>query len=352
MKNTKTRLTLLVLALLVASSAGAYNTIGRWRTNQITMRASSSSFPAGNAFRTSLGTVVSRFNQNPSNQSFAQIYDDTSVALGNRQNEVWFSTSSQYNPAVTYYWKDSSGYMVEADVIFYSAVAWTASMLKTDLITYGGSRRPFETTAMHEFGHAAGLKHEEGEYNIMGADWNHIHLSGTTCRSYVGEDANAGLVELYGLYAAGVREDLAVTHFKYRGYSGEYSTHQPCGIFSAADALLLSSTVSGQRRYTVARGSQARVEFTYENLGESGQAVNVGFYVSPDAVIATTDRLIATERLVLSRADVDTLRHAVTIPGDLVAGQTYHLGVIVDYDNRFIEVDANNNAAHHVILVQ
>lgn len=352
MTTMKRQLALCALAFLLASSAGAYNTIGRWRTNQITMRASSSGFPAGNAFRTSLGTVVSRFNQNPSNQSFALIYDDTSVALGNRQNEIWFSTSSQYNPAVTYYWKDSSGYLVEADVIFYSAVAWTTSMVKTNLVTYGGSRRPFETTAMHELGHAAGLNHEEGEYNIMGADWNHIHLNGTTCRSYVGEDANAGLVALYGLYSAGVREDLAVTHFKYKGFSGAYSTHQPCGMFTSTDVLLASSTFAGQRRYAVKRGSQAKVEFTYENEGESGQATNIGFFVSTDSLITTADRLIATQRIIVARADVDTLRHLVTIPSDLVVGQTYYLGVIVDHDNRLIEVDANDNAAHHAILVQ
>lgn len=61
-------------------------------------------------------------------------------------------------------------------------------------LAYGGGSRPFQTTAIHEFGHAAGLGHENAEYNIMGEDWTHISCNGSTYRSYVGEDANDGLV--------------------------------------------------------------------------------------------------------------------------------------------------------------
>ena len=339
------------LALSMAVSASAYNTRGKWASSRVTMRASQQSFPAGSAFRTSLTNVISRFNQNPSNQSFAMVWDDTATALGNRENEVWFSTDSQYNPAVTYWWITSSGTIVEADVIFYSAVNWTTSMNKTSLITFGGTGRPFETTAMHEFGHAAGLRHEEGEYNIMGQDWTHLHLNGLTCRSYLGEDASAGLVALYGSYSVGVREDVSVTNMKYKSFSGEYSTHQLCSVLTAAGAVPAYTTFEGQRRFAVTRGQSFQFEFTLENLGETTRPVNVGYYLSTDSMIATTDRRIATRAVTLGREDVDTLKQSLLIPTDLVAGRTYWIGAIVDWDNLLVEVDASNNAAYHTVLV-
>jgi hypothetical protein len=343
--------TVALLALSLALPAGAFNTRGKWSSSRVTMRASQQSFPAGNAFRTSLGTVIARFNQNPSNQSFTVLWDDSATALGNRESEVWFSTSSQYNPAITYWWITSTGIIVEADVIFYSGVNWTASMNKTSLITYGGAARPFENTAMHEFGHAAGLRHEEGEYNIMGQDWTHIHLNGLTCRSYVGEDASAGLAALYGAFSAGVREDVAATHWKYKSFTGEYSTHQLCSVLNAAGAAATYTVFEGQRRFAVTRGQSFQFEFTFENLGETTRTVNLGYYVSTDSTIATTDRRVATRRVTLAREDVDTLRQSLVIPTDLVAGRTYWVGVIVDWDNLLAEVDAVNNAAQHTVLV-
>ena len=345
------KLVLSLLVLNVAASASAYNTRGKWANPRMTIRASQQSFPAGSAFRASLTNVISRFNQNPSNQSFAMVWDDTATALGNRENETWFSTDSQYSPAVTYWWLTSTGTIVEADVIFYSSINWTTSMNKTSLITYGGSGRPFETTAMHEFGHAAGLRHEEGEYNIMGQDWTHIHLNGLTCTSYVGEDASSGLVALYGSFSGGVREDVSVTHMKYKSFSGEYSLHQLCSVLTAAGAIPSYATFEGQRRFSVTRGQPFQFEFTFENLGEATQTVNVGYYLSTDSNIATTDRLIATRSMTLAREDVDTLKQTLTIPADLVAGRTYWIGSIVDNDNRLVEVDSNNNAAYHAVLV-
>ena len=79
--------------------------------------------------------------------------------------------------------------------------------------------------------------------------------------------------------------------------------------------------------------------------------VNVGYYLSTDSMIATTDRRIATRAVTLGREDVDTLKQSLLIPTDLVAGRTYWIGAIVDWDNLLVEVDASNNAAYHTVLV-
>ena len=81
--------------------------------------------------------------------------------------------------------------------------------------------RPFQTTAMHELGHSVGLGHEADEHNIMGRDWEHIHVNGDTARAYAGEDACDGR----GPGASGVVEDLQVTTWEYEDPSGEYSNN-------------------------------------------------------------------------------------------------------------------------------
>lgn len=54
------------------------------------------------------------------------------------------------------------------------------------LWNYGGSYRPYQTTVMHELGHAMGLEHEDDEYNVMGKDYTHIHAHGGFGTAYLG----------------------------------------------------------------------------------------------------------------------------------------------------------------------
>lgn len=350
MNKSLVPLAALIAMLLTGSAVLAYNTHGRWSGNYATMRAAKVSFPAGNAYRTALGTVVSRFKQNPSDFYLVQNYDDGSVGLNNRQSEVWFSADSDYDPAWTFWWYNASGRIVEADVIFYNGEDYTTSMAKTSLWSYGGTGRPFQTTALHEYGHAAGLSHEADEYNIMGTDWTHINCNGSTARSYLGEDASGGLVSLYTSRDGAAIENVGVTLFKRTGRSGEYSTHGFCTMTDSLGSALAYTTYSGQRRYAVTKGQQVRVWFTYENSGETTRTVNVGFYISPDSKISTTDRLLGTRRFTIKRDNVDTRYFNLTIPRDLISGTTYYLGVIVDYDNALAEID-EYNAAYHVFRV-
>jgi hypothetical protein len=343
-----------IAAILLAAQAyiaEAYVTHGRWSSNQITMRASSVSFPSGSSYRTALQTVANRYFNNPSQMWFSQLYDDTSVSFNNGQSEVWFTSDSSYSPAWTFWWYDFwTGKIKEADIVFYNGVSYTTSMTKTSLWPYGGASRPFETTAMHEYGHAAGLQHEDDEYNIMGQDWTHIHCNGQTCRSYVGEDAADGLVALYGVVSSGF-EDLSVTLFKYTGASGGYSQHGLCKMFSTAGAELAWASFNGQRRYNVNKGQQVKVEFTYENNGRSTQTRRAGFYLSSDSTITTADTLLATQNFTLSRDGVFTSQTTLTIPSWLTSGTTYYLGVIIDDNAGLAEVDEANNAAYHIIRV-
>lgn len=332
-------------------SAGAYTHHQKWLTTHVTMRASGGSFPVGSSYRSALGTIVARFNANPSDFWFTQRYDDSSCSFMNTQSEVWFTDDSDYDPAVTHWWIDIfTNRTVEADVVFYNGEAYTTSMNKTSLIPFGGSSRPFQTTALHEYGHVAGLGHESDEYNIMGDDWTHIHCNGSTARSYLGEDAADGLIHLYTTEDDRDSQDVSVSLFKYLGRNGEYSTHTKCVMYSAGGTVLPSTGFNGQRRYAVNNGQQVRFEYTLENSGESTKTGRIGFYLSTNSTITTADRLVATRTFSLTRDDVVTQYSTLTIPSDLISGTTYYLGAIIDDDGLIVETD-ESNAMYHIIKV-
>ena len=119
-----------------------------------------------------------------------------------------------------------------------------------------------------------------------------------------------------------------------------------------AISTLPSVAHDGQRSYVVPPGETVRVEFTFENNGESYQAgVAVGYYVSTNNFISTGDRLIGTSSVSMGRADVFTRYDLVTIPLDLNVGQDYYLGVIVDYTGTVTETAEVNNQAYHAFRI-
>lgn len=351
-------------AAIVPGAAGS-ESMGEWDTNNVRMRAHGTSFPTTSPYRAALAVVERRFYDNPSDFWFTVTYDDASHGDNNDQNEVYFTTEDIGSSAVCFTWNCFSwpwepAEICEADVAFRSDFSWTTSMSKLNLRAYGGPYDAFETAALHEFGHAAGLDHEADEYNIMGDDHNVLTCNGQVCRSYLGEDASQGLIDMYGRYAGGEIEDLSVTLFKRIGRDGEYSTHRACIVQTAEGLSVGSASFNGQRRYNVARGASYKFEFTFENNGENTQTCRAGFYLSSDSTIQTTDRRIATRTLTLARdGAAQTLKTNVRIPTDLIAGQTYYLGVIIDDLNAVGEAiehnnsdpSLGNNAAYHIIRI-
>jgi hypothetical protein len=195
------------------------------------------------------------------------------------------------------------------------------------------------------------LGHEADEYNIMGSDWTHISLSGSTARSYSGEDANDGAVALYGLFSGGVIEDVGVVHMKRIGASGEYSSHGLTKMYNTSGTELPYTNFDGQRRYQVSKGQQVKVEFTYENNGEAYQNPNVALYVSTNSAITTSDTQLTTFPFGLGRADVSTYSRTITIPTNLTSGSTYYIGAFIDWNNAITEVTSLNNTAYHIIRI-
>lgn len=343
--------------LSVVDSTDAYTiSAKKWSSNSMTMNVHIASFPANSALRSSLNIVERRFAMNPSQFWIQHNWNYTSTpSLTNTVSEVWFASRSVVGaPAkTTITWTTADNVIVRADVVFANDEPYTTSMNKTSLWPYGGTGRPFETTALHEYGHVAGLGHEADEYNIMGQDWTHIQCNGQNARSYLGADASAGLMALYGRDSTASIEDVSATVFRYAAADGEYSTHRMCDVKTITGTVMTGPLFNGQPRYSVNKGSSYQFEYTLENSGELARSVQVRFYLSSDSIIQTTDRLLYTvsSLVPIGLSNVKEFEAPLLIPANLVSGSTHYVGVIVDSNNALLEVEENNNAAYHIIRV-
>lgn len=344
-----------------AQQAFAYTTIkcggipAKWTGNNYTVRASSVGFPVG-PWRDALISVILHWNGNPSNLRYGIALNDPAVAANNNENETWWEANNGptvgTSPAVTYTWFNANCTIKESDVIFNASGSFHYTTNKASLWSYGGAYRPFQTTAMHEFGHAGGLAHTANTYNIMGQDWTHISANGATAIAYSGEDANAGLAAVYGLWAS-APEDLGVVHWRHTGNSGEYSIHGRTRLFDTALVELPKVGGTAEPVYRVNKGQTVKLELTYENLGKTSPLTTlVGYYLSANDTISTTDRFLGEGSITLYRGFADTTSNTtLVIPSDLISGQTYWLGAIIDYKNSIVERSEVNNATYIGIRV-
>ncbi len=345
-----------LFSLLGVSSIQAanflYNCGGRpvgYASASLSFSASSAGFPAGQIWDQALRVAISRVNENPSRFRITSLSNnDDSVAIGNGQSEIWWSSNpDESNPAVAYtrYQCNTStgvGSLIESDILFYNKQPYGQTMTATDLWGYGGGFRPFQTTAIHELGHAMGLAHSNSEYNIMGTDWLVLTTNGGVARSYLGTDANYGLLRIYGTSPNSI-QDLSLSHWKYLGPDGAYSDHERTRMFNASGSELSSTLVSGEKKYSINKGETVGVQLTAENNGQVSQSARVGYYISTDNTITTSDRLLTTESRNIGLNDPLTYIKNLVIPTDLASGD-YWLGAIIDDNNLISEIVEANNA--------
>lgn len=349
----------------------------KFASNTKTLRASTVSFPSGGVWRGGLEDAIDRFNENPSKFNYSLTSDTGGgVGRGNGQSELWFTTDEEVldcdddgtgcSPARAYfYWEcyrwrertfpggwsswETVARVTEVDIVFNFDLDWTVSEDTSRLMKYDGSERSIQATALHEMGHGAILLHEDDEYNVMGKDFEHLHVNKARARAYVGEDVADGLVHLYGKLQ---KEDLGVVHWRYEGASGGYSDHKKTSITSSSGSTLSSVTVDGEKTYKVNAGDTVRIQFTYENNGANTQSgVKVGFYVSTNNLITTRDDRLGGTTMTLGRNSVYTTEHSVSLPSTLTSGEYYWIGAIIDEEDNVSEEVEWNNATRLPIKV-
>lgn len=316
----------------------------KWSGSNASMSASGVGFPVGD-WRNALSETVSKWYNQPSNFSISMSWDDASVGLGNGQNEVWWS-SNFGAPAVTNFWYNTQTCtFTEADVRFDNTVAYHYTHTASSLWPYGGGSRPFQTTAMHELGHVAGLGHEGDVYNIMGEDWTHIHANCGLAYAYPGEDAVSGVVALYGAWA-GALEELGVANWRRTGVlGGGYSDHSRTRVFDAATGVELPLWSSfPEPVYRVNAGQVVRLELTYENMGKTTPLLaDARVYLSTNNCITSLDTVLENFWVSQSRDVPFLTTRTITIPTTLASGSLRWLGASIDdpaahsefYDNDY-----------------
>ena len=178
--------------LCVAGEASAYrwNKCRRnrlhWDHSPVRFRVSEVSLAPGGPYAVALQEAADRWNKSPSDFRYNLTCGERRVGTRSRQNEIWFSSTISA-PAVTKYRRRRvSCRFKEVDIIFRTTGGYTTSRNRDMLWPYGGGFRPFQSTALHEFGHAQGLKHSRENYSVMGIDWTHVHTNGSTSTSYAG----------------------------------------------------------------------------------------------------------------------------------------------------------------------
>lgn len=212
---------------------------------------------------------------------------------------------------------------MEADIQFNSNKIWT-----TEKYDYSKSQGPpynLEAVALHELGHVLGLSTDHHEDRFM-ATMNSYYPNGGPL-GYSAEwdplaDDRAGIRFLYGNGATEI--DIAASNLKRIG----------AGTSGIVDGPNPSNNV--------APGATVAVEYTISNQGTSAQTFNVGFYLSPDTDISTSDILIGNISGVSMAPGTSTFTRSVMIPYGTPSG-TYYIGFIVDNNNALAENNENNN---------
>lgn len=328
----------------------------RWGGNSTTARINTNSFSG--SFLTAAQRGINATNANPSPFVVNTVTETGTVGRGNGDNEIYASDISP--PGVAQmnfhcFWFLGWHYgLDEVDVVLDSSRTWTSSTAKSANFAYTGSALPVDSVITHEVGHFLGLMHVNWEYNVMGDSWRHHHTNGATASIYFGEDASEGSRVLYG-NQAGTFNDVGVVHWRRTGASGEYSSHDRVRIRNNANtANLTAITIAGEPGFRVTRGTTVRPEFTLENNGKTTQTnISFGMYISTNDFISTGDRRIGGGTFgSLSSDDVHTTTIATAIPGDLIVGQNYWLGIIIDEDNSISEVNGANNMTYIPIRIQ
>ncbi|RME28703.1 MAG: hypothetical protein D6798_01770 [Deltaproteobacteria bacterium] len=346
-------ITLAALATLAAAqSASAYEldysidllVPAAWPTSVVLLNVNPSDW-ASSTRRGAIEDAADAFLLNPSWFFIEPLEDDDSSIGPNNENELTFTSNSALlcgSSACTHLWYSGTD-IVEAD-IYIKNDTYSVGNTKSDNLAYAGSYRSLQTLILHELGHMAGLMDEDGNYSVMGQDWNVLHAGSTDVSPYLDADSGAGLRELYGTRVGFA--DLSVSHWGYGGSSGGFSTHERNIVEDTSGVEPWHTTIGGEPYYVLGAGEIYRFEATLENKSDTAYTVDVSIVISPDPIITGADtELVRIPGIALSPGPTE-----VWLPALVPEGTTglYYIGAIIDAGGDVPEWDETNNGQYLV----
>ena len=276
--------------------------------------------------------------------------NDGNFSSGNGENEIYLD-SSVSTASCTYWFYAVPCTVAEADVQ-YGNQSWITTDNSQHYPYAAG--RSMTGTAVHEGGHCVGMAHTNNLANMMGAEYSYVTRQGIAAYYGPGEDLSDGLIDLHGEKSGGLdtHRDVGATVMRYSGSSGEYSLHG-FGVLrdQGGTALPVAGSYVGQPAYQVGSGATVQMEIMLENNGETDiENADVGFYLSGNDIISSTDTLLGTLGYTLGRDGPLQATATVTIPAATAPGN-YFLGAYADHLNLIPETTVANNAAYYPITV-
>lgn len=300
----------------------------RWNDGWTNMCISTTSFPAGSSWDSRLQNAMWHWNNVKGSRFDFYVVRDTDGThdSDNGDNEVYMDDNIYLGGALAVtrtryhcYWLFGWHYGIDETDIEFNGNPWVS--WDTGTLNYSnlGSPYNFESVALHELGHALGLLHEDRWLATMNSYYANSGPLGHWKEWDPLADDRQGARYLYPDSTTEV--DIAASVFKRTG--------------SGSSGLVSSPS-------SAAHGSSVTIEYTLSNQGTSTQSFTVGFYLSRNAYISTSDVLLGTSSFSGPAGAVGTFTRTLTIPSATTAG-TYYLGFFVDHQKAIGEANEDNN---------
>jgi hypothetical protein len=239
-----------------------------------------------------------------------------SSLINNGKNEIFFRDTGSSYTAQTYWWWDSTGKLVDADIVFHDNHTWFAP----NTVCSGGYY--ISNTGAHEFGHVLGLLHSEyGDATMWGSTGGC-----DTFKETLHSDDIAGIQSIYGKSGGGAATSplisLSPTSLSFNIISGDVPpSAKSVSLSNSGSGTLIWSALTDQSWCHVSPSSgsgNSALAVTVDSLSTSGNFI-CNMTVSDSNADNSPQNVITTYTVSVSTGPADNILPTVSITSPINA---------------------------------